>query len=90
MSQFVAVTNAATLVKTPGPGENVIIINNGPATIYVSNNSAVTTTTGLPLTQGSRTELFSPFNVIGTGAGVGIYGITASGTANVTVNGTVS
>lgn len=87
MAYFVNVSTTATLIKTPGAGENLRIQNLGTATVFVSNNSGVTTTTGLPLTPGSKMELTTPFNAIGTGAGVGIYGITAAGSASISVQG---
>jgi hypothetical protein len=72
----VNVSTTAIIVHTPGLGENVKIQNTGGVTAYLSNNSGVTVTTGLPLTPGSTIELFNAYNVIGSGAGVGIYGIT--------------
>lgn len=84
-SQYVNVGTTATIIKSPQAGENSWIENTGGVTVYISSNSGVTTSTGLPLTPGSHIHLYQLFNI--TGATGGLYGITASGGTTVAVNG---
>ena len=76
------ISTTATLIKTPGLGEQVWLENISQTTVYVSSNSAVTSTTGFPLTYNSLIKWFNGYN-----GGFTLYGITASGQATVTING---
>ena len=83
--KIVPVTSSATLVHQPAVGETLTLFNQGPATVFVSNNSGVTTSTGFPLTVGSHVEWFKGANAGTAAAPVIIYGITASGNATLSL-----
>ena len=85
MAYNVTIASAATFIKTAGPGEQLDIVNSGPAVVYISNNSGVTTTTGFELPPGSELHLYNLYNF--AGASGGLYGIVASGTGAVSING---
>jgi len=80
MAYNVTIASAATFIKTAGPGEQLDIVNSGPAVVYISNNSGVTSTTGLPLTPGSKARLSLPYNVPGSDA---YYGVCATGQSTI-------
>lgn len=61
--------------------EHVTIENFGSNVVYISNNAAVTTTTGFPLTAKSKITWYS---AVGS-----VYGICATGTSRVQVTANV-
>lgn len=70
-----ACTSAATLIAAANYERKGLIIRALDGTVYIGDDSSVTTSTGFPLYSG---ESFSSQAFLGT-----VYGITASGTVNV-------
>jgi hypothetical protein len=68
----VSVTGAATPIVTQYSSRSgITIVNTGATTVYIGENSSVTTATGYPLVSGASVSFST------TGA---IYGITSGGT----------
>jgi len=77
-------SSSATLLHTVSniTSEHVTFQNFGTNIVYLSDNPAVTTTTGFPLTPNSQIYWR---NAVGS-----IYGVTTNGTARVSVTANVS
>lgn len=79
-------------VQTAGaPLRDLVVINTGPATIYVGASTSVTSTTGFPVPSGAQLTLIGYTATGGATAGR-IYAVTASGSSTTqcglnTVNG---
>lgn len=58
-----------------GTLRNVTVFNAGTATIYVGGGTAVSTTTGIPLTTGQQ--------LLFEGTAINLYAVTSAGTATV-------
>jgi hypothetical protein len=81
-SLTVNVASTAVILCSPGPTCNYVIVNEGNATAYISNNASVTITTGFPLTPGSRMVWVQPYNANISTAPTPVYGITQATAAN--------
>jgi hypothetical protein len=71
----VPVSSTAIIVCSPAAGCNYAIQNTGTATAYISNSASVTTTTGVPLTPGSRLTWIQPYNAGVSAIPVPVYAI---------------
>lgn len=79
----VNVGNTATLIAAANPKRQELIITNNSVSpdAYIGPDSSVTTTTGLPLYAGQTRERSRGFSIwLGP-----VYGIVASGTADIRV-----
>ena len=80
MAAYQTMSTTAAIIRQPGPGSGLEIVNIGQWPVYISNNSGVTSTTGLPLTPGSKARLSLPYNVPGSDA---YYGVCATGQSTI-------
>jgi hypothetical protein len=80
--QSVPVATSATYVQTAAAGVQYQIMNVGTVTAYISNNAAVSTTTGFPLTPNSFINWYSGYQLGGA-----IYAICAVGGTTLNVTG---
>ena len=85
--QAVPVATAAVIVATAAQNVQYQIFNVGTVTAYISNNSAVTSTTGFPLTPGSFINWYNAYNYGTSATPQAVYAICATGGTTLNVQG---